>query len=209
MKKIIRLTESDLHRIVKNTVNRVLRESRAINEVGDTPKGQYMLGKLSGRHYNDNDTNKTIDVASYAYRKNNDDTDFQKGFNDMKDKYHYCDKETLEELSQLGYNADDFNIEEDDRVANFHKAFRGYAITYNGEDFGELWDNGRKVNGNAEMPSGTMVSFSGLTEEIAFSEMMELLLNDLNESGDVDESRQRGNRNRFSSRRNSSRRRLR
>ena len=42
-KKLIRLTESDLHRIVKESVNKVL------NEIGDTPKGQYMLGRVAGR----------------------------------------------------------------------------------------------------------------------------------------------------------------
>lgn len=42
-KRLIRLTESDLHRIVKESVNRVL------NEIGDTPKGQYMLGRVAGR----------------------------------------------------------------------------------------------------------------------------------------------------------------
>ena len=39
-KKLIRLTESDLHRIVKESVNKIL------NEIGDTAKGQYMLGRL-------------------------------------------------------------------------------------------------------------------------------------------------------------------
>ena len=42
-KKLIRLTESDLHRIVKESVNRVL------NEIGDTEKGQYVLGALQAR----------------------------------------------------------------------------------------------------------------------------------------------------------------
>jgi len=42
-RKLIRLTEQDLHKIVKESVNRVL------NEIGDTPKGQYMLGRLYQR----------------------------------------------------------------------------------------------------------------------------------------------------------------
>lgn len=42
-KRTIRLTESDLHRIVRQCVNEVM----AINEIGDTPKGQYMLGRLA------------------------------------------------------------------------------------------------------------------------------------------------------------------
>ena len=43
-KKLIRLTESDLHNIVKESVNRVL------NEIGDTPKGQFALGAVFARN---------------------------------------------------------------------------------------------------------------------------------------------------------------
>ena len=43
MKKVIRLTESDIHRIVKKSVNNML------NEIGDTPKGQHALGRLAYR----------------------------------------------------------------------------------------------------------------------------------------------------------------
>lgn len=43
MKKLIRLTESDLHRIVKESVSRILRE------VGETPEGQRKLGALQAR----------------------------------------------------------------------------------------------------------------------------------------------------------------
>ena len=42
-KKLIRLTESDLHRIVKESVHKI------INEIGDTPKGQDALGQVYGR----------------------------------------------------------------------------------------------------------------------------------------------------------------
>jgi len=42
-KKLIRLTESDLHSIVKESVNRI------INEIGDTDKGQDALGQIHGR----------------------------------------------------------------------------------------------------------------------------------------------------------------
>ena len=42
-KQVIRLTEEDLHNIVKESVKRV------INEVGDTKRGQFMLGRLSNK----------------------------------------------------------------------------------------------------------------------------------------------------------------
>jgi len=41
VKYIIKLTESDLHNIVKESVGKV------INEIGNTPKGQFMLGRLN------------------------------------------------------------------------------------------------------------------------------------------------------------------
>ena len=43
-KKVIRLTEADLHRIIKESVNNIL------NEIGDTERGQYALGALQARH---------------------------------------------------------------------------------------------------------------------------------------------------------------
>ena len=42
-KQLIRLTESDLHKIVKESVGKI------INEIGDTPKGQRGLGALHAR----------------------------------------------------------------------------------------------------------------------------------------------------------------
>ena len=43
MRKIIKLNESDLHKIIAETVK------SAINEIGDTDKGQYALGAASAR----------------------------------------------------------------------------------------------------------------------------------------------------------------
>ena len=40
---IIRLTESDLHKIVKESVNRIL------SEIGDTPRGNFALNAVKGR----------------------------------------------------------------------------------------------------------------------------------------------------------------
>ena len=44
MKQIIKLTEQDLHRIVNESVRRVL------NEIGDTERGQYALGAVAARN---------------------------------------------------------------------------------------------------------------------------------------------------------------
>ena len=66
-KKVIRMTESDLRNIVKESVGKV------INEIGDTPKGQRALGALSMRHalrnpkYDARDTeSKEAKIYDYA-----------------------------------------------------------------------------------------------------------------------------------------------
>ena len=60
MKHRVRLTESDLHSIVKESVKKVL------NEVGNTTKGQYMLGRLAARKKNLTDRQK---IGDYAHQK--------------------------------------------------------------------------------------------------------------------------------------------
>jgi len=78
MKTLIRLTEEDLHRIVKESVKNIL------NEIGDTPKGQYMLGRLTGkyggpdffRNYYIHDGNWGEDDYSEESRALDDDPEF-------------------------------------------------------------------------------------------------------------------------------------
>ena len=63
MKKMVRLTEDDLHRIIKESVNRVL------NEIGDTARGQYMLGRLQGRQMNQGQMDNARNTRNYASRQ--------------------------------------------------------------------------------------------------------------------------------------------
>ena len=63
-KKLIRLTEGDLHRIVKESVNRVL------NEIGDTPRGQYMLGRLQGRQLKNGEDLSYSNLLGFEDEKN-------------------------------------------------------------------------------------------------------------------------------------------
>lgn len=101
-KKLIRLTEQDLHRIVKESVNRV------INEIGDTPKGQYMLGSLAARQnygginiddpddiygYEDSqDMFNTLNYAQNERRKHPEIEDELQDFHDLgfEDNDEYC-----------------------------------------------------------------------------------------------------------------------
>lgn len=66
MKRTIRLTESDLHRIVIESVK------QAINEIGDTDEGQYDLGRAAARRYwrstQENDRDAAISNSDYADR---------------------------------------------------------------------------------------------------------------------------------------------
>lgn len=52
MKRTIRLTEADLHRVIKECVQ------QALNEIGDTPRGNFALNAVRGRraakHYRNN-----------------------------------------------------------------------------------------------------------------------------------------------------------
>jgi hypothetical protein len=50
-KQLIRLTEGDLHRVVKESVKNIL------TEIGDTARGQYMLGKLAQKKGEDRPEN--------------------------------------------------------------------------------------------------------------------------------------------------------
>ena len=69
-KKLIRLTESDLHRIVRESVNKVL------NEIGDTKRGQYHLGRASMRRFNMGDYDKAGEIGRYAEKKRVNDPDY-------------------------------------------------------------------------------------------------------------------------------------
>lgn len=79
-KKIVRMTESDLRNIVKESVGKI------INEIGDTPKGQRALGALGQRHalrnpkYDARDTkSKEAKIYDYAKKARGGDTYDYKG----------------------------------------------------------------------------------------------------------------------------------
>ena len=82
-KKLIRLTESDLHRIVKESINRIL------NEVGETDDGQKLLARLAAKKAFNGDASY-FDVSEYAREKRKGDFKKQdlyaKSFHKEKDK---------------------------------------------------------------------------------------------------------------------------
>lgn len=98
MKKIVRLTESDLHRLVERSVR------RALNEIGDTKSGQYMLGRVAGRAKDRGD--KELYRRAKSYRTESPDYDdkdmtdklfkhhaFNQGKEDQEDYQYYRNKD--------------------------------------------------------------------------------------------------------------------
>ena len=91
MKRITRLTESDLHRIVKESVKKVL------NEIGDTEGGQYLLGRAKQRALYNREAGKEAEISNYAYTQREKQpisqrkqlrNAYEQGFGDQWDKYH-------------------------------------------------------------------------------------------------------------------------
>ena len=76
-KKLIRLTESDLHRIVKESVNRVL------NEIGDTKRGQNLLGQVHARAGERDDFKTMLDALDRQSKE--DDSNYVRGLYDRLD----------------------------------------------------------------------------------------------------------------------------
>lgn len=63
-KKVVRLTESQLHNIIAESVEKILKE------YGETEKGQAMLGRLAGRHMSRKDGgDKFREINQYASDK--------------------------------------------------------------------------------------------------------------------------------------------
>lgn len=74
-KKTLRLTESQLSKMISESVKKIL------NEIGDTNRGQYMLGRLHRKH--NTDANYLSGVDSRARKYNNGNWDvFDQGYND-------------------------------------------------------------------------------------------------------------------------------
>lgn len=74
MRQSIRLTEGQLHRIIEESVRKV------INEIGNTKYGSYMLGRAAGRNERASDYPSVIDKQNRA----SDQTYFFRGYNDQR-----------------------------------------------------------------------------------------------------------------------------
>ena len=107
-KKLIRLTESDLHRIVKESVNRILSE---MNE-GMSPAGREALDKL--RHLNGN-----VPKAEKEYQMDRDFYDIAAQAQEISDD-HFKDR-TRKPNYQYGSSSHKFNDPSYWSSANYHR----------------------------------------------------------------------------------------
>lgn len=113
MKRRIRLTESDLHRIVKNAVKKVLRES------GESKRGSYMMGRSAQRGLT-----RSGDVSNFINMRDNasDKGAFEHGMDDQT-RYGINRKDPSRNISQdfdnrrnLKRNYDVYKMEDMDNL---------------------------------------------------------------------------------------------
>ena len=143
MKQRIRLTESQLNRVIKESVRSIL------NEIGDTPRGQYFLGRLSSRnnehdeyeyYYDDNGNEIPAPVRDYAinarYESNfkkpmlsSEDVPFSIGRNDELGR-RYANPELMRKYRSLN-NLPQVN---ESRDYDFYNPYlSGYASCFKGK----------------------------------------------------------------------------
>ena len=99
MKQVIRLTESDLHRVIKESVKKIL------NEIGDTVGGQHALGAVEGRaSERAHRAMMNGDEAEYEKQKGIADNAYKKHSNALaKDKTTY-EKRMKSKFNNQGYD---------------------------------------------------------------------------------------------------------
>jgi hypothetical protein len=135
-----RMSESYLHRIVKESVNRVL------NEVGDTKRGQYMLGRLKNRQSNGGGKFARginyNDAGDYAYKANGNSysDDYQQGYED-EEKYGRNADSTWDgdKYRRMKFNYDTKQMEDMDNIGkrfiDFIEKHHGGALLQTIVDF--------------------------------------------------------------------------
>ena len=130
MKKLVRLTEGDLNKIVKESVKRVM------NEAGNTKSGQYILGRLKNRQSNGGGKFARginyNDAGDYAYKANGNSysDDYQQGYED-EEKYGRNADSTWDgdKYRRMKFNYDTKQMED---MNNIGKKFIDFIEKYDG-----------------------------------------------------------------------------
>jgi hypothetical protein len=114
MKQRIRLTESKLRNLISESVRHCL------NEIGDTHRGQYALGRVYGRKRNDKFENERYQNMAWERANKRSLDDFSKGYDDQQENNRYKIKFNSDVMAMRDDNAlkDKFiNWMESDSVA--------------------------------------------------------------------------------------------
>lgn len=105
MKNIIKLTEEDLRRIIQESIDKL------INEIGDTPKGQYLLGRLNAwktpkrYDYDDSEIAQYAQQPRQAVQGTNYADDLYNAFeHGQKDTWGLPRSQQQDKASQMGTN---------------------------------------------------------------------------------------------------------
>jgi hypothetical protein len=93
-KKLVRLTESDLHRIINESVKRVIKESM------DTPYGSISNNNLK-HTFNDDETQNRLKNDTIEMLANLDDKQFMKYWNN---RMKYDDPDVVDAIYHEYYN---------------------------------------------------------------------------------------------------------
>ena len=113
--KTVKLNETQLRNMIAESIKKML------NEIGDTPKGQFMLGRLASRNYND--YNETKDINYFSKFGNDvcysDERQREQGY-DPDEQPHNALKHAFD-LGRRGYlhSTSPSNYTEDDGRINY------------------------------------------------------------------------------------------
>ena len=194
-KKLIRLTEQDLKRIIKESVNNILKENafdyygRAEDEYlskEKLPKGWSKIDREDDEPlYSDPDGNEYVKDEYGRFKNINEDIE------DGSDLIFYDgnDEDFFDfdgdELEEAGISPYDFCMKPDEEVADFHQSPKGYTVYFKDDEFGEVWYDRleRMYMGNSDHDifGGYLRRFeganlNGVFEDI-FSKTADVLLN--------------------------------
>lgn len=120
-KKLIRLTESDLHRIVKESVNRILKE------YGNTPEGQRKLGALQARKVLNADGKTSDELFANQAKNGKKIYDYAKG-----------------QRSHMGVDSDEFGNTTNPLYKDYSKGYVEY-LNAHPEEYAKRNDRLRKL----------------------------------------------------------------
>ena len=118
MKRTIRLTESELRGMINEAVK------GALNEIGDTKRGQFMLGRAAARKY-PKDSNVTDDALKRRQKPWSVDDKFGKGWERQRDIMNGLNGAT----SKMKF---DYEVAENEDMDALGRKFIDFIEDYNG-----------------------------------------------------------------------------